>query len=799
MAKLKEQIRDINVNGRISRLRDEMLCTPELCTERGYLITDSYRETECDPPIIRRAKALAKVLTQMPVLIENGQLIAGVATSKQRGGPIIPELHWDWYLDEMETISTREWDRFAPLTEDEKKRLREFLPYWKGRSLYEKWRSLVPKEFFKYLFKTFLPASSPVSNMHQAHTCPSYERVLLKGLMGIRKEIEEHRAKLDPVKIADLEKVQFYEAAVITIDSAMAFGKRYAALAKSMANNEADTNKKRELEKIAHTCEWVSENPARSFYEALQATWLTYIVVMNENWGPGQSFGRMDQYLYSFYKKDVENNVITREEACDLLKMFFIKLNGLTTPFCDEYVRGQPGFAMLSCITIGGVDEKGNDAVNDLSYLFLEAEEEIGLTSEEIVVRINRNNPDAFLIKACEVAKKLRGKLKFVGDEAIIEQFLFDGKPVQYARDYVITGCFIPAVPGRSHDYGGDFLNLALILELALNNGVSRVTGEQLGLETGDPRKFKTYDEVWEAFKKQIAFQIRQLIPIRIVYAKLFAEFCQYPFMSSLYEQCVEKGIDWSNGGTAPYNTYAIWVSGSADAGDSLAGIKKVVFDNKKLTMDRLITALDNNFEREKDIQSLLRKAPKFGNDDDYVDTLVNDVLSFTSDEAAKYCSVEGAKSNIAAGTTTTFLPLGYMVGALPNGRKATEPIADGGLSPAQGSNISGPTATMKSVAKLDHLKITGGSVLNMRFSQEALKDESKMKKFAALLRTYFEGGGHLVQFNFTDSATFRRAQKNPDKYRDLLVRVATYSAYFVDLPKELQDDIIARTEFQEI
>jgi len=786
-------------DGRISRLRDEMLCTPELCIERGYLITESYRETESDPPIIRRAKALAKVMTGMPALIEDEQLIAGVATSKRRGGPIIPELHWDWYLDEMETISTREWDRFSPLTEDEKRRMREFLPYWKGRSLYEKWRSMVPEECFKYLYKTFLPASSPVSNMHQAHTCPSYERVLLKGLKGIREEVEEHLGKLDLTKKENVDKLHFYKAVSITIEGAISFAKRYAALARSMAGNEADTRRRKELEKIARTCEWVPENPARSFYEALQSTWLSYLVIMNENWGPGQSFGRMDQYLYPYYKKDTENGVISREEALELLKMFFVKLNGLTTPFCDEYVKGQPGFAMLSCITIGGVDEKGNDALNDLSYLFLEAEDEIGLSSEEIVVRVNRKNPDAFLIRACEVAKKLRGKLKFVGDEAIIDQFLFDGKPVEYARDYVITGCFIPAIPGRSHDYGGDFLNLALILELALNNGISRVTGERLGPETGDPRRFNSYEEVWEAFKKQIAFQIHQLIPIRIVYAKLFAEFCQYPFMSSFYERCIEKGIDWSNGGTAPHNTYAIWVSGSADAGDSLAGIKQVVFDDRKLTMDRLITALDNNFEGEKEIQSLLKKAPKFGNDDDYVDTLVNDVLSFTSDEAAKYCSVDGAKSNIAAGTTTTFLPLGYMVGALPNGRKATEPIADGGLSPAQGCNVSGPTATMRSASKLDHLKITGGSVLNMRFNQEALKDESKMRKFAALLRTYFEGGGHLVQFNITGSATFREAQKNPDKYRDLLVRVATYSAYFVDLPKDLQDDIIARTEFQEI
>jgi pyruvate formate-lyase/glycerol dehydratase family glycyl radical enzyme len=798
MTHIITQNQGTDANKRLKRLRNSMLCTPKMCIERGSLITKSYQETESCPSIIRRAKSLEKILTEMPILIEEDQLLAGVATSKQRGGPIIPEIYWDWYLDERESISTREWDRFQPLSESEKNKMEEFLPYWRGRSLYDKWRPTIPEHSEKYFFKTFLPAM-PISNMHQAHTCPEYGRILKLGYKGLLREIEIRLEQVDLSKPENIKKMLFYSAAGIAVKASMAFIKRYAALAREMAEKEDDPERKTELRVVAETCEWVSENPARTFYEALQVIWLTYIVIINENWGPGQSFGRMDQFLFDYYHNDLEAGILTREEAKNLLAMFFIKLNGLTTPFCDEYVRGQPGFAMLSCMTIGGINASGKSAVNDLSFLFLETEEEVGLTCEEIVVRVHKNTPDAFLIKACEVAGKLRGKIKFVGDEAIISQLLKDGKPINYARDYVIAGCFIPVIPGKSHDYAGDFLNLAALIELTLNNGYSRVTSEKLGPQTGDPRTFASYNDVWEALKKQIAFQIREMIPLRISYAKIFAEYCQYPFTSCFYEPCVENGIDWSDGGTAPYNTYVIWVAGSADAGDSLAGMKKLVFDDRKITMDQLITALDNNFEGYTDIQNMLFTAPKFGNDIDYVDNIVNNIIEFTANEASKYTSFEGTVSNIAAGTTTTFLPFGYKVGALPNGRKKTEPLADGGISPAQGRNVSGPTSTMRSVLKVDNLNMTGGSVLNMRFNQSALKDTAKIRKFAALLRTYFENGGHLVQFNVTDNATFRAAQKDPDKYRDLLVRVATYSAYFVDLSKELQDDIIARTEFQDI
>ncbi len=786
-------------NNRINKLREKMLCTPELCVERGYLLTESYKETESEPAIIRRAKALAKVLNNMSIHINDGELIVGTATSKQRGGTLTPEVHWEWYLKETESISTREWDRFQPLTEAEKQKMKEFLPYWKGKSLYEKWLAIVPENTKKYLFKTYLPASCPISNMHLAHTCPGYEKVLRLGLKNIKKQVTEKINGLDLIKPGDFERLLFYKAVIIALDSAMNFAQRYAKLARSMAIKEKNLIRKAELERIAAACAWAMEYPPRNFYEALQACWFTYIVLMIEGWGPGMGFGRIDQYLYPFYKKDLEDGLIIREEARELIALFFIKLNGLTTPFSEAYVRSQPGFAMLSNITIGGVTRDGRDGVNELSYLFLEAEETVRLSSEEIVIRVHPSTPEAFLIKACEVAKLLRGKLKFLSDETAIEQFLSDGKKIQDARDYAVTGCFLPVIPAKSHDYAGDFLNLPLMLELALNNGVSRLTGEQMGPRTGDPKKFKSYDEVWQAYKEQVATQIRNLIPARIAYAKVFAELAPYPFMSSLYDGCIEKGLDFTNEGTAPYDTYAIWVSGAPNVCDSLAAIKKVVFEDKKITMSQLIEALDNNFKGEDKILHLLKAAPKFGNDDDYVDSIIREVLVHAAEEATKYKSVTQAKSNLAAGTVTANLPLGYVVGALPDGRKAGEPLAEGGISPYQGRNISGPTATMMSVSKLDHTKLTGGSALNMRFNPDVLKDEAKIKKFASLIRTYCESGGYHVQFNIVDSEMLRDAQKHPEKYKDLLVRVATYSAYFVDLPPELQNELIGRTEFQEV
>jgi formate C-acetyltransferase len=393
----------------------------------------------------------------------------------------------------------------------------------------------------------------------------------------------------------------------------------------------------------------------------------------------------------------------------------------------------------------------------------------------------------------------MRGKLKFISDDTVIQQLLSFGIPIDYARDYIITGCNCPIVPAFSFDISGVAVNLPLMLELALNNGVSRLTGEQIGPQTGDPRKFTSYDEVWNAYKKQVEDLSPIVCLFRNVDKQLFAEFTPHPFQSSLYHGCIEKGLDITNGGTAPYMVHTVSLAGAPNVGDSLAAVKKAVFDEKKITMSRLIDALDKNFEGEDEMLYILEGAPKFGNDNDYVDTIVNDVLMHGSNEIKQYPSFAGAKSSTCAVAVTANVPLGQRVGALPDGRKAGEPLAEGGIAPYQGRNVSGPTATMRSVLKINQVKLSSGSVLNMRFNPVVLQGEAKMRKFSTLVRTFCETGGSLVQFNIVDTDTLRDAQRHPERHRDLLVRVATYSAYFVELSPDLQNDIIARMEFQEV
>jgi formate C-acetyltransferase len=789
---------EVKVNERVARLREKMLCIPEVCIERGYLWTESYQETESEPVVIRRAKALKKVLEGISIHIDDDELLVGRATSKMRGGPLLPEFQWEWYLREMDTISTREWDRFGPLAEVEKAQMKEFLPYWKGKTLYERWHTMIPPEALRLHNKIEMLTATCGSNMHFCHIAPDYAMVTREGLSSVIKRIQEKQDDLVLADINDFIKSQFLSAAKITVEAAIGFAQRYSQLGREMAVRETDPRRKAELEEIEEICRQVPANPARNLREALQAVWFIYIVTMIEGWGNGLAIGRADQYLYPFYRRDINEGKITREDARELIAMLYIKLNGLVVLQDGASVKFGGGFPNWANITLGGVTPDGRSAVNELSYMFLDVEKDVRLSAPDIIVRVHKTTPDAFVIKACEVAAQLRGKIKFLSDETAILQLLNDGKPVEYARDYIITGCNTPTVGGRSHDLPGGMFNMPLMVELALNNGVSRMTGEPMGPPTGDPRKFKSYEEVWNAYKQQVEALLPAVVLFRNTDKQVYMELAPVPFLSALFPSCIESGTDITAGGTAPYLARAISLGALPNVGDSLAAVKKVVFEEKKITMAELIDALDRNFNGAEHLLHLLKSAPKFGNDDDYVDTIVNEALVHASNVVARYKGIAGALSNAGAGIGTGNLPLGYLVGALPDGRKACEPLSEGGISPYQGRNVNGPTATMRSVAKLNHLKLTNGSVFNMRFNPEALNDESKIRKFASLIRTYCETGGFLVQFNIVSTAMLRDAQQHPEKYRDLLVRVATYSAYFVELNPELQNDIIARTEFQE-
>ncbi|MEM3190285.1 MAG: pyruvate formate lyase family protein, partial [Candidatus Bathyarchaeia archaeon] len=610
----------------VKKLRErvyEATFKPGYCIERAYWMTKSYMETEGEPIIIRRAKALKKILENMTIGIEDGELIVGKPTSKLVSSPLFPEIDWRY----LENLIESDY-----LTEDEKVKLKEVISYWKGKSFSEMVFLRLPNEFKTEAIEFILDASR---RSHIAHCAPNYDKVLKEGLNAIKKRVENEIMEMKLEKTENVKKIAFLEAVKISLEAVIAFARRYADLAKKLMESESDIERKAELMKIAKICEWVPANPARTFHEALQAIWFIYIALAMEGLGAGIGFGRIDQYLYPFYKKDIEEGRLTKEHARELLALFLIKINELAFHFpgtpphtIKQYRSGSE--QTLSSITIGGVTRDGLDATNELSYLLLEAEMDVGLL-EDIVVRVHKDTPYPFLMKACEVAKLLKGKIKFVSDETVIRQLIEDGKSLEDARDYAVMGCFIRTVPGRSFDPpaigGGVVINLPMALELALNNGVSRLTGKQIGPKTGDPKKFKSYDELWLAYKKQVEFIIHKAVTFSNSIFPLYSEFIPYPLMSALFDGCISSGKDITEGG-AVYNTQNFWVCGIVNVGDSLAAIKKVVFEDKKISMDTLIEALNKNFEGYEDVLNLLRAAPKFGNDDDYVDLIVNNVLT---------------------------------------------------------------------------------------------------------------------------------------------------------------------------
>lgn len=770
---------------------------PQLCIERGYWLTRSYMETEADSHIIRRAKGFAKVMENMTVVIDEGELVVGRTTSKYRGGMLVPEIQWEWYIKEIEALSTRDWNRMAPIPDEEKKQMREFLPYWKGLCTYDKWQAAMPREVLGRFNNVFLGNTSSLAGIHLGHVIVDYEKVLKKGLIAIKEEVAEKLKGVDLIDVEDFHKYQFYKSVNTTIDAVMNFAARYAQLAREMAEKEAFPARKAELLRIAEVCTRVPAYPARDYYEAIQSIWFILIAVRIEGWGPGLGFGRLDQYLYPLYQADIEAGTLTRDQAVELLQLLMIKMNDTIVIGTSTMVESASGFMTMSNIVLGGVTPDGQDAVNELSYVFLDAEKDVALTIEEIVIRVSNKNPDAFLIKAIEVAKALKGKLKFISDDTAIQQLLNQGKPIDRARNYVLVGCFTPTVPSYSYDTTATMINLAALFELALNGGKSRLTGEQWGVATPDPATFTSFDDVMNALKKQMDEVLPIWIMARNVDRELFAQMVPLPFTSGLFDECLDTGKDILNGGLT-LNTESHGLLGVPDVGDSLAALKKVVYDDRKFTLPEVLGALDSDFKGCDHVLRWLKAAPKFGNDDDYVDSILNEVIRYAS---GVICGSKGygkVRPVLSIGTVTLHLTGGRVLAAFPDGRKAGEPLSEGGISPHQGRNVSGPTSTLRSVAKLDHVAVSGGSVLNIKLNPDTLSNIDKIKKFSTLLRGYAESGGYHVQFNIISNADLRDAQKNPEKYRDLLVRVATYSAYFVELSPRLQDDIIDRMEFND-
>lgn len=781
---------------RVAKLRDRQVTTPEICVERAYYMTESYRQTESLPSVMRRAKALEHILHCMSIRIDDGELVVGWPTTKVRGGAMLVEVNAAWVLGELDSVQDREWEKYKPLTKKEKEQIKEIIPYWKGKTLSEKWEKLVSPEALK--LENIVQNGGYARNCHHmAHACPDYQHILEAGLEGIIAELEQHRAELDLTEPENMERYHWYTASILCQKASIEFAHRHAQLARKKAQQESDPKRRAELEEIALRCERVPEKPARNLPEAIQSIWLIFMTSMIECWGAGMSLGRLDQYMYPYYVQALADGM-TRDEAKEWFSLLLVKLNGVINLQEGFLSRAFSGYPVMQGVTIGGITPEGADAVNDLTYLLLDAEEEVGLTAEDLVVRVNCKNSKRYVMRACEVARNLHGKLKFVGDESTIQSMLQLGISVEKARDYISTGCHNPMIPAYSHNVSAVIFNYALIIELTLNNGVLRKTGEQIGPRTGDPRTFTEFSQLTDAFEKQFEAMADISFQYKNADMKLYGEETPCPMLSAYYGLCRERGVDLYQVGTYPYATHATPLCGIANVADSLAAIKQLIYDEKKITMDELLRALDRNYEGEDRILSLVQKAPKFGNDDDRVDLIARDVVARSCDYLLAHHTYRGRKSSAASVAMTSNISYGEVMGATPDGRRAGEPLAEGGISPHQGRNRSGMTTTLNSVSKLDQVKLTNGSILNVRMSYDSVKNQDGLEKFTDMLRTFFENGGNLAQFNFTSNEMLRDAQKHPDRYKDLLVRVATYSSYFVELSPTLQENIINRTEFTE-
>ncbi len=801
--KLKQPITD-----RTRKLRDTMVSvTPRLCSERAGLYTESWKETEGEPRVIRRAKALKKILEGMSIFIRRGELIVGNQASDVRAAPVFPEFYMRSIVEQLDgkpyRFGERPGDPFQVSEEDEKV-LREVGEWWKGKTMADYKLKILPEEAYKACYD--LGVTEIIvwgEGGGSGHFIVDYPKAINKGMNGIITEAETRIKELKLWERGAIEQKEFLEAVIIALKAAVNFAKRFANLAREMAEKETDEKRRAELLKIAEHCEWVPASPARTFWEALQSLWFAHLLVQIESNGHSIGYGRFDQFMHPFYQKDIEAGIITSEEVVELLECLYIKTTELNKVRDWESTRVVMGYPMFQQLTIGGQTIDGKSAINDLSWLVLEAAANQKIIQPSVSVRWWNGCPEDFLLKCCEVINLHRGgQPAMYSDEVIIPSQIGVGISLEDAYDYAIDGCVSPTEPGKSRREGPSCgYNMHKVLELVLFNGRDPRTGIQLcpNPENKDLSTFESFNELMDALKHQLEYYDRQGVIGVMCIERAYAERTPTPFSSALMSDCIKRGMDIEWGG-ACYNTIFLRGVGMANMGNSLAAIKKLVFEEKKLTGVQLMHALKTNFEdisttpTGPEIQRMCLAAPKYGTDDDYVDLLVKEPTRHSMLDLRSYTSWTGGRGGYALLPVSQNVPMGEIIGATPDGRKAGVPVAEG-CSPTQGTDIKGPTAAAKSVAKLDHVLGDNGTLLNQKFSPTVLKDITGLRKLAALIKTYFDLKGMHIQFNVVSVDTLKEAQKHPEEHADLMVRVAGYSALFITLDPAMQEDIIARTE----
>lgn len=787
---------------RMDEFREELLeAKPYVCAERAVFTTESYKEHADQPIVLKRAYMLQNILEHMTIFIEPQTLIAGNQASVNRGAPIFPEYAMDWVIDELDEFEKRDGDVFY-ITEETKQTLRKLAPYWEHNTTKDRGLAAMPSSSKIFYDLGIIKAEGNITS-GDAHLAVEYEKVMKCGLKDYEIRTKEAMAKLNLTEMENLKKYYFHQAILIVIAAVKNFAKRYADLALTMAEAEKP-ERAAELREMARILKKVPYEPAETMKEAVQSMWLIHLVLQIESNGHSLSYGRMDQYLYPYYKKDIENGVETEDSACELLTNLWLKTYTINKIRSWSHTQFSAGSPLYQNVTIGGQTPDKKDAVNSLSFLILKSVAQTHLPQPNLTVRYHAGLDQEFMKEAIEVVRCGFGMPAFNNDEIIIPSFIEKGVKEEDAYNYSAIGCVETAVPGKwgYRCTGMSFLNFPKSLLIAMNDGVDPESGIRVTEGTGHFLQMNSYEDIEKAWNKIIRDFTRHSVIIETCCDMILEETVPDVLCSALVQDCIGRGKTLKEGG-AVYDFISGLQVGIANMADSLAAIKKCVFEDQSVTKEELWNALQNDFEGEKGerIQNILLDAPKYGNDDDYVDTLIRRAYDVYIDEIGKYHNTRYGRGPIGgtyyAGTSSISANVGQGLGTLatPDGRKAHTPLAEG-CSPSHAMDKKGPTAVFKTVSKLPTKDITGGVLLNQKVTPQILEKEEDRMKLIAIIRTFFNRlHGYHVQYNVVSKETLRDAQIHPEKHRDLIVRVAGYSAFFNVLSKQTQDDIIERTE----
>ncbi len=779
---------------RVRHLREQSVKTkPYICTERAELLTDFYQSGGVDnvSKPIARALAFKHILENKTIVINEGELIVGERGSAPRATPTYPELCCH-SIEDLDIANSRERTPFLVSEATRTTYEEEIIPFWTGRTMRERVFQSMSDEWLKAfnagVYTEFMEQRAP------GHAILD-DKIYRRGLLDLIQDVEDHLNTLDYFNDPEAySKEQELKAMKIAANAVISFAGRYADKARELAIAETDSERKKELNRIAEICDHVPAHPPRDFWEALQSYWFVHLgVIIELNVWDSFNPGRLDQHLHPFYEKELKDGTLTRESAKELLQCFWVKFNNQPAPPKVDITEQQSGtYQDFALINTGGLKIDGADAVNEISYLILEVSNEMRLIQPSVCIQMSTKNPDSFLMSAVDVVKEGFGQPSMFNTDVIIKEFVRAGKSIEDARTGGPSGCVTISAFGKESCILTGYCNWPKILEITLHNGVDPKSGKQVGIETGDPTSFKSFEELFTSYKQQLEYFIDLKIKGNNIIERLYAEYMPAPFMSLLFDDCIKRGKDYHNGGPR-YNSTYIQGVGMGTITDSLSAIKYQVYEEQRYTMQELLDGMKSDFEDEVMRMTLLNKTPKYGNDDEFADAIAQSVFEAYFDTIDGRPNTKGGEYRVNLLPTTVHIYFGQVTGATPDGRKAGAPLSDG-ISPSHGADKNGPTAVIKSVAKIDHSR-TGGTLLNQKFMPDVLANQEGRRKLADLVRTYFKLGGHHIQFNVIKTETLRDAQEHPENYLNLIVRVAGYSDYFVNIGKDLQNEILARTE----